>query len=595
MFDEAGTDYWNDAIQASYWPRLYHLAPPHHDFQPATAKGMPSPLDCNSELCTATVTLQPDLVWTDGSSFTAEDVAFTVNTALQFRLGLNWESAYNSDVLDRVEALDETTVRYHFKISPTVADWQYSALLGPVVNRTYWQPRIVDAIALLPDETLLLTIQELENELDELQARVTDLNLSLNTMAPASEVYQDTSRQAQRLQEELNSIYNKLEKNRAEYERKLAEARESLFSLANANEPTLGPWQFSSRVEGNFENQANLGTPFGDPWFDRVQYITFPSQSTAAEALMRNEVDIILHPEGLSSDAVSQLENYPEITLKRNVTRSARFLAFNHTDPFLADPILHRALACMIDPQILVERLGGEAAPLPGFVLDGIWRSENASLPCADMAKSARLIEAVSLLKDAGYSWEVEPAVDIEADGFQSPDKDMLPSFSLLVSEQDALRIESAEYIAEQASLLGLSVDVQLKSPDDLLYLVYGSGDYDMALLGWRLSAYPAYLCEWFNASGQNPFAYTGGRLVLSGGEGLNAECEAWNGTSDFDEARSHASEVQSGLMRDLPLIPLYVELRTDAYRNITYPFESITEGLSGLYSAPALAIPILR
>ncbi len=87
-------------------------------------------------------------------------------------------------------------------------------------------------------------------------------------MAPASTVYQDTSRQAQQLQEELNSVYNKIEKNRTEYETKLAEARASLFSLANANEPTLGAWKFASRIEGSFENQANLGTPFGDPWFD---------------------------------------------------------------------------------------------------------------------------------------------------------------------------------------------------------------------------------------------------------------------------------------------------------------------------------------
>jgi ABC-type transport system substrate-binding protein len=587
LFDEAGTDFWNHATQASYWPRLYRLAPPHYDFQPVTAKGMPFPVDCGSDICTATVTLQPDLIWTDGSAFTADDVVFTINTVLQFRLGLNWESVYNPEVLERVEALDETTVKYYFKIKPTVADWQYGTLLGPVVNRAYWQPRIVDAVTLLPDEALLPTIQELENELDEMQTRVSNLNLSLNTMAPESEVYQDTSRQARHLQEELNSVYNKLEKNRAEYEMKLAEAREALFSLANANEPTLGPWQFASRLEGVFENRVNLGTPFGDPWFDRVQYITFSSEAAAARVLINGEVDVILHPDGLSSEAVSQLENDPEITLMQNTTRSARFLAFNHTDPYLADQILHRALACMVDPQALVERLDGDVAPLSGFVLDGFWQFEEATLPCAGMAESARLAEAVGLLKSAGYSWETEPAVGVEGRGLRNPDKDIESSFSLLVSDQDTLRAEAAEYIVGRANILGLNLDVQLRPPDDLLYAVYGSGDYDMALLGWRLSTYPAYLCEWFDSSEQNPFAYSGSNLK----EG----CDAWNGTSVLDEAREYVFEVQSGLMQDLPLIPLYVEMRTDAFRNITFPFEAVTDGLSGLYSMPAFAIPILR
>jgi len=397
-------------------------------------------------------------------------------------------------------------------------------------------------------------------------------------------VYQDTSKQARRLQEELNSIVNKLEKSHAEYERKLAEARESLFTLANANEPTLGPWRFASRIENNFENQANLDTPFGDPWFDNVRYITYPNEVDAVEALLKDEVDIILPVEGLSSSAVSQLEDESEITLARNVTRSARFLAFNHANPYLADPVLHQALACMIDLQGLTDRLDGEATPLPGFVLDGFWRHGEASLPCADLAGDARLEGAVSLLKEADYSWETEPAPDVEGKGLRNPDGDVLPSFSLLAPQQDPMRVTAAEYIAERANILGLHIEVDLSSPDDLLYDVYGSRDYDMALLGWRLSAYPAYLCEWFMPLGQNPFAYSGSKMKV--------ECEAWSQVNELGLAKIHAVNVQSVLVQDLPLVPLYSEIRTDAYRNIHYPFENFIDGLAGLYGGTSLAIP---
>ena len=112
------------------------------------------------------MTLQPGLVWTDGSAFTAADVAFTVNTVLQFRLGFNWREAYNPDVLDRAEPLDDFTVQFYFKTKPTIADWQYGALQGPIVNRAYWQPRIDDALNLRPEESLLTSVQELETELD---------------------------------------------------------------------------------------------------------------------------------------------------------------------------------------------------------------------------------------------------------------------------------------------------------------------------------------------------------------------------------------------------------------------------------------------
>ena len=325
LFDETGANYWNAATQAGYWPRLYRLAPPSLDFQPATAQGEPSPVICDATTCTATVTLQSHLTWTDGTPLTASDVAFTVNTTLQFRLGLNWQGYYNPDVLDHVEALDKVTAKFYFKSRPTVADWQYGALQGPIVNRAYWQPRIVNAVSLLPDEALLPTIQELEAELAGMQADEEKLNLSLNTMVPGTTVYQDTSREAQHLQDDLNSVSNKLEKNRTEYETELAEARASLFKLANAKEPTLGPWKFTSRIEDSFENQANFGTPFGDPWFDSVRYTTYPDELTAVDALLKDDTDLILTSDGLSAEAVSRLENDPEISLSRNITRSARF------------------------------------------------------------------------------------------------------------------------------------------------------------------------------------------------------------------------------------------------------------------------------
>ena len=176
-------------------------------------------------------------------------------------------------------------------------------------------------------------------------------------------------------------------------------------------------------------------------------------------ALLNDEVDLLLTPSGLSSDSLSRLEDEPEITLSRNITRSARFLAFNHADPYLADPVLHQALACMLDPQALLDELSEDAALLTGFVLDDFWRNQEASLPCAGAAGEPRLAEAVRLLSSAGYTWSEEPAPDKAGKGLKAPDGTLLPRFSLLSPTYavDAQRAKAAIYIARQAGMLGLS------------------------------------------------------------------------------------------------------------------------------------------
>ena len=111
---------------------------------------------------------------------------------------------------------------------------------------------------------------------------------------------------------------------------------------------------------------------------------------------------------------------------------------------------------------------------------------------------------------------------------------------------------------------------------------VFSSHQYDMALLGWNVSEYPGYLCNWFKDG--NPFGYQSDRL--------QSACEALNSTSDLTTAQKDVYEIQSILAQDLPFIPLYSGITYDAYRNIKYPFDSVLGGLSGVYGAPSLAIP---
>ena len=186
---------------------------------------------------------------------------------------------------------------------------------------------------------------------------------------------------------------------------------------------------------------------------------------------------------------------------KYNPSYSARFLVFNPLNGYLADPAFRSALACMIDRKMLAtDVLQNKAAPLDSFVLSSQWHDANLKDACADMDKSARVEYAVKLLKDAGYSWTQEPNSESAGQNLFMSNGEAFPKITLLApsKDEDALRYAAAKYIAEQAQYLGIPFVVQEASLNDVVYAVYSSQKYDMALMGWRLSEYPAYLCEWF-------------------------------------------------------------------------------------------------
>ncbi len=175
LFDEAGASHANYALRSEYWPRLYHIAPQDSSFQPFVADGLPSEVTQDGKLFSATVKLRIDLQWTDGSPFTAEDVAFTANTALAFELGYDWRIYYPLDYLLRVEALDSATVKYYFKQKPNISVWQYGILQAPVVQQAYWESSVADAAKFLPTKELRTQINEARIYLSTVQSSVEDL------------------------------------------------------------------------------------------------------------------------------------------------------------------------------------------------------------------------------------------------------------------------------------------------------------------------------------------------------------------------------------------------------------------------------------
>src|SRR3990170_1341489 len=130
--------------------------------------------------------------------------------------------------------------------------------------------------------------------------------------------------------------------------------------------------------------------------------------------------------------------------------------------------------------------------------------------------------------------------------------------------------------------MLGMPLRMQAVTADAIDYAVLSSGEYDMAVLGWRLSPYPGYLCDWFGAGGTFQYAATS----------VTSLCGELAATSDLDKAGGLVRGIQRTLAEEVPMLPLFSTVTHEDVRGLSYPFTSVLDGLAGVYGAPELAAP---
>ena len=124
---------WNDFVSSSqYYTSLYGLAQPYLIFVPSVAADVPSELKQEKiggkTYYTSIVKIRKDVKWSNNTSLTADDVAFSYNAILDMdpnKLGGNWPSIVDPEVLERVEKIDNYTVKFILKDKPGLAQWQY--------------------------------------------------------------------------------------------------------------------------------------------------------------------------------------------------------------------------------------------------------------------------------------------------------------------------------------------------------------------------------------------------------------------------------------------------------------------------------------
>ena len=258
------------------------------------------------------------------------------------------------------------------------------------------------------------------------------------------------------------------------------------------------------------------------------------------------------------------------------------------------DKAFRQAVAILIDKEFLTQTvLQGVAIPVYSMVPTGnaAWYNPDVPQFGQGMSRAERVASAVALLKEAGFTWEVEPRVSEDGrfveqvgEGLRMPNGEPIPEMTVIAPSPgyDPLRSTFAIWIERWLNEVGVPVRADLTGFNLIVEKVFDQQDFDMWILGWSLTRYPDYLEAFFHSrhselEGHNAGGYNNPEFDMLADQ-LVAE-------TDVESARDLAYKMQEFLADELPYITLFTTPIVETYASdrIEFPY---TENLGGLQAA---------
>jgi len=561
IFDQAASTYWNQLVQANDYPTLYSLTLLGDNLIPVVASGQPSEFSKEGDFYVASIVLKNNLVWNDKYPVTAHDVAFTINTVLKFHLGFNWQSYYDPSLLDHVDALDDVTLKYYFTQQPGLAKWKYGALLGVIVSRNFWEPRIAPALELLGDGTDAAARADAVSALEKISV----------SGEPVFGIYQMSDWQPG------VSYVNAANPN-------------SFFSHLVVTQFIDGTYE-ESKSENNYDWKfGSIGGKSADklisyttgPYINRVTF-TAGDSDTSYLNLRNSNLNLVMNPYGLPLAVTGQLESDSSLKTTSLNNSSLTILAYNQNRPVFAGDagiVVRNAIACMINQDDLANSLlqnQGIASRSMIPTDNTEWTDPAVALVCNGLSDGNRLIQATSLLSSRGYDWNIQYPVFnpsssqesqiVSGQGLHDSANNPFPELTLLSPSpaSNPLGATAADYIVRQLKKLGITVTMVTQGIGERLANV-SSGNYDMAVYSLGLPHFPNYICSLFdNGLSSNPFGYASTTLAQ--------QCSSFSSENDPKQLLALAFSLQVTLATDLPVVPLFSNSMIQTYRTSDFPF----------------------
>jgi peptide/nickel transport system substrate-binding protein len=539
--DTAGNTVWNSYFLNPMLGVPYTIAMPGIELQPALAEGELQPATEDGDSWVGEFTFKEGLLWSDGEAITAEDFAFTWQTAVDLELQGPWQDYVDTDIVTAVEAVDDLTVRVTFNAQPGLAVWGpgTGVPLMPVMPEHFWGPVVEAALETDDPRTTLLAESGAE--------------------APSAG----------------GTVY--------------ADRQEGSFAASTVNENYYD--------SGNDITSGDVTWTEG-PYATDFQFPLYGGQEAAVLALADGEVDLLLNPLGMQRGFQDQVQENPDLTAIVNPTNGYRFMAFNHSRAPMSDAAFRDALTALIDKEFVTGNLlQGVAFPLYVILPEGnvAWydtatAEELQEVGYAGLDQATRRQTAIDLLTEAGYTWETAPEVAEDGtftagSGLIGLDGEPVGQLQLITptASYDPLRATFGNYISGVAQEMGIDL---VSIPTDFNKIVADvftlddennyTSPFDMFILGYSLgnAAFPTFHCSFFCTGGDsNNTQYSN--------EEFDAAADAFDAAQTQEEAYAAMWEMERLIARDKPHVPLFDTGILEFYNNrVAYPF---TETLSGL------------
>ena len=564
---------WNSYVLGGSKPALYGYSAQRYDWVPSLAANFPEPLTETTKdgrgLWTTQLALKEGVKWSDGNEVTAEDFVFTATTAIELQLTGNWPSIVDPEYFDHAEADGPYSLKVYFKQKPGLARWQFGLAFMPIFSRTYWEPVVQEA---------------------RLAGDVTEQQKALYAHVPDGEPSAG------------GFIFSQWE--RGAFAEKTSN-QDYYFSGSTIEQYSNGAYVASK--PGVYEFTA-FGEPAGEPVLEYVEgpyaestiYSIYGSQDAAVLALKKGDIDFMLNPLGLSSGLQEQLRAESGLTTIENTSDGVRYLGFNFRKAPMDNKAFRQAVATLIDKEFLVDTvLQGVALPIYTMVPEGnaAWYNPEVPLTGKGLTRADRIQTAVNHLKEAGFTWEVEPRlsddgqfVEQQGEGLTMPDGSPVPDMEVLAPSAgyDPLRSTFAIWIERWLNEVGIPLRANLTGFNVIVDRVFNQQDFDMWILGWGLSAFPDYLEAFFHSrhsglEGHNAGGYSNPEFDRLADQLLSE--------TDLEAARQQVFEMQAFLAEELPYVVLFDTPIIETYRSdrIQFPYTELWGGLQNSAGMPTL------
>ena len=559
--------------------------------------------------------IRDDLYWSDGVQLTANDYVFYFDTVREFNLQTGHALVFPENVAD-VSAPDDFTVRVEFNTDPGLSLWNHGACYAVFVPSHFWAPYVDEAKAAVEAATSGITAEDATKAL---------VDASIEDEDPENDLT------AENVTQEM--IDDHIASTGAD------EGLKVLYDVKGAKEPSVGPMLFDKWENGAFastlanpghRDRGNTNTFYADgafgvagedgdekiyglapgggenvaqyaegPFVSDILWVEHSTKDAAYEKLGAGEIDYVWDPTGLTTGLRNELSANPDLDFSVNESDGFRYMAFNMRRAPMSDLAFRQAVSTVVNKELVAETVlaGGV---IPGYTIinpalldfynpDAVRYGWKDGEP---MSEGDRFVEAVKILKDAGYTWESEPVIDPEnrdpvttaGTGLTMPNGEKVQQLELLAPGPgyDPFRATFAIWIEQWMSDLGIPVKTDSTDFNAIVAAVFQDkeADWDMYMLGWGGGdpSLPVSMTQFFAAESD---ATTGG----SNTPGYNSpefeeELVTFRACKETACAGESIKKMEAMIAEDAPYVVLFRTPIIEAFRKkVRFPVDVIMGG----------------